>query len=108
MDFSPFKTDTQKLHLSGLQISRGQGIALRTPNHFPIIHWGKRPLSIVGIIFFYPAVPCKTYVEWYMSRPAGNNTLRTKKIVSFILHKNTYLKTSAGIRNPWQKSDVMC
>lgn len=53
MDFSPFKTDTQKLHLSGLQISRGQGIALRTPNHFPIIHWGKQPLSIVGIIIFF-------------------------------------------------------
>lgn len=51
MDFSPFKTDTQKLHLSGPQISRGQGIALYTPNHFPIIHWGKQPLSIVDIIF---------------------------------------------------------
>lgn len=80
MDFGPFKTDTQKLHLSGPQISRGRGIALYTPNHFPIIHWGKQPLSIVDIIFLcYPAVPCKTYAEWYVSGPAGNNTLRTKK-----------------------------
>lgn len=51
MDFSPFKIDTQKLCLSGPQISRGQGIALYTPNHFPIIHCGKQPLSIVNIIF---------------------------------------------------------